>query len=719
MGPVVDQALFHPLPHGDRDVKILSSFFSLSLLVLMTAIAAAENPFFVEWTTPFGVPPFDQIQLEHYRPAFDAAMKKHAEEVRAIFIRRSAPTFENTIAELDRSGAQLDRVSNVFFSMKSSMNNEGMEALAKYIAPLLSKHADELRLNDLLFQRVKAVYEARDKADLNPEQKKLLEETYKMFVRGGANLSPEKKERLKEINSRLSVLSVKFGENVLKEENKFQLVIDQESDLEGLPDTVIAGAAEAAAERGLQGKWVFLLNKPSLIPFLQYSARRDLRAKIYEAYIERGNHGDELDNKALLAEMVKLRVERSKLLGYETHAHYVLEENMAKVPDNVYKLLREIWTPAVGRAKEEVAEMQAMIKQEGGDFPLAASDWWYYAEKVKKAKYDLDEEMLRPYFKLENVRQGAFDLATRLWGLKFIERKDIPVYHPDVTAFEVQEADGTHVGILYVDYFPRASKRGGAWMSELRQQFKLDGKDTRPVVYNVGNFSKPTGDKPSLMSLEEVETLFHEFGHGLHGLLSNCTYKSLAGTNVARDFVELPSQIMENWATEPQMLKLYARHYQSGEPIPDELIEKIQKAQHFNQGFATTEYLAASFLDMDWHTVASAEADLEALQFERASMDKIGLISEIVPRYRSTYFNHIFAGEYASGYYAYLWAEVLDADAFKAFSETGDIFNPQVAKSFRDNILSRGGTEQPMELYRHFRGKEPGTDALLERRGLK
>jgi len=700
-------------------VKILSSVLSLGLFVLMSAITAAENPFFVEWTTPFGVPPFDQIKLEHYRPAFDAAMKKHAEEVRAIFIRRSAPTFENTIEELDRGGTQLDRVSNVFSSMKSSMNNEGMEAIAKEIAPLLSQHADEIRLNDLLFQRVKAVYDTQDKMNLNPEQKKLLEETYKMFVRGGANLPPDKKERLKEINSRLSVLSVKFGENVLKEENKFQLVIDQASDLEGLPETVIAGAAEAAAERGLQGKWVFLLNKPSLIPFLQYSASRDLRAKIYDAYIQRGNHDDDLDTKALLAEMVKLRAERAKLLGYETHAHYVLEENMAKVPANVYKLLREIWDPAVGRAKEEVAEMQAMIEQEGGDFPLAASDWWYYAEKVKKAKFDLDEEMLRPYFKLENVRQGAFDLATRLWGLKFIERKDIPVYHPDVTAFEVQEADGKHVGILYVDYFPRASKRGGAWMGELRQQSKLDGKDIRPVVYNVGNFSKPTGDKPSLMSLEEVETLFHEFGHGLHGLLSDCTYKSIAGTNVARDFVELPSQIMENWATEPQVLKQYARHYQTGEPMPDELIGKIRMAKHFNQGFATTEYLAASFLDMDWHTVPSAEADMQALAFERASMDRIGLIAEIVPRYRSTYFNHIFAGEYASGYYAYLWAEVLDADAFQAFSETGDVFNPQVAKSFRDNVLSRGGTEQPMELYRHFRGKEPGIDALLERRGLK
>ncbi|MHB8971341.1 MAG: M3 family metallopeptidase [Pirellulaceae bacterium] len=705
-------------------MKNLCSFIVLCLIVLclialMTATTYAANPFFADWSTPFEVPPFDQIQLEHYQPAFEEAMKLHTQEVQAIYVKRSTPTFANTIETLDRSGAMLDRVSSVFFAMKSSMNNDTMEALAKQFAPLLSKHEDEIRLNELLFQRVKSVYDTQDKLNLTPEQHKLLEEFYKSFVRGGANLPPEKKEQLKEINARLSVLSVKFGENVLKEENRFKLILEQESELTGLPENVIAGAAEAAKERGHEGKWVFTLHKPSMIPFLQYSDRRELREKIYQAYINRGNHADEFDNKAILAEMAQLRVQRAALLGYKTHAHYVLEENMAKVPENVYKLLQEIWTPALRRAQEEVAEMQTMIDQEGGGFQLASWDWWYYAEKVKKAKYELDEEMLRPYFKLENVRQGVFDVATRLYGLKFIERPDLPIYHPDVSAFEVQEADGKHVGILYVDYFPRASKRGGAWMGELRQQSKKNGQDIRPVIYNVGNFSKPTADKPSLLSLEEVETLFHEFGHALHGLLSNCTYKTIAGTNVARDFVELPSQIMENWATEPQVLQQYARHFETGEPMPAPLIEKIRKSRHFNQGFATTEYLAAAFLDMDWHTRVQPDADIDVLGFETESLGRIGLISEIVPRYRSSYFNHIFSGGYEAGYYAYMWAEVLDADAFQAFKETGDIFNPTVAKAFRDNILSRGNTQQPMELYRQFRGTEPGIDALLERRGLK
>ncbi|MHB8955047.1 MAG: M3 family metallopeptidase [Pirellulaceae bacterium] len=700
-------------------MKKLYSFIALGLIALMTATTSADNPFLADSATPFRVPSFDKIQLDHYRPAFDEAMKRHVQEIESICLVQSAPTFENTIEALDRSGDLLDYVSNVFFAMKASMNNDTMEALAKDIAPLLSKHQDEIRLNEQLFQRVKAVHDERDTLNLTPEQRRLLEEDYKSFVRGGANLPPDKKEQLKEINARLSLLAVKFSENVLKEENRFELVLEQESDLAGLPENVIAGAAEAATERGHAGKWVFTLHKPSMIPFLQYSAQRPLREKIYQGYINRGNHDDDLDNKAVLAEMVKLRAARALLLGYPTHAHYVLEENMAKVPEHVYRLLNEIWTPALDRAKAEVAEMQAMIDQQGGGFQLASWDWWYYAEKVKKAKYDLDEEMLRPYFKLENVRQGVFDLATRLFGLQFIQRTDIPIYHPEVSVFEVQEADGTHVGILYVDYFPRASKRGGAWMGELRQQFKQNRQDIRPVIYNVGNFSKPTADTPSLLSLEEVETLFHEFGHALHGLLSDCTYKSLAGTNVARDFVELPSQIMENWATEPHVLNQYARHYETGDPMPDELIEKIRKSQHFNQGFATTEYLAASFLDMDWHTRVPPAADIDVLGFENESLHRIGLIPEIVPRYRSPYFSHIFAGGYSSGYYAYLWAEVLDADAFQAFKETGDIYNPAVAKAFRDHILSRGGTREPMELYRQFRGKEPGIDALLERRGLK
>ncbi len=693
--------------------------------VLMTGTARADSPLLEkcplleQWDTPFGVPPFEAIKLEHYQPAFEAAMQQHRQEVRAIYVKRSTPTFDNTIAALDRSGALLDQVSNVFFAMTSAMTNDPLQAIAKEIAPKLSQHRDEIFLNELLFQRIEAVYESQDQLDLSGEQKRLLEEYYKDFVRGGANLPVDKKKQLKEINSKLSVLSVRFGENVLKENNRFELVIDDKADLAGLPDASIAGAAETAKQRGHEGKWVFTLHKPSLIPFLTYCENRALRERIYRGYINRGNHDDELDNKKILAEMAALRVERANLLGYPTHAHYVLDDNMAEVPENVYKLLNEVWQPAIARAKQEVVDMQQMIDDEQGDFKLASWDWWYYAEKVKKAKYDLDEEMLRPYFKLDNVLKGAFEVATRLYGLQFEKLSNVPVYHKDVTAYEVKDADGSLIGVLFVDYFPRASKRGGAWMSEFRQQKKIDGKDIRPIIYNVGNFSKPTGDKPSLLSLEEVQTLFHEFGHGLHGLLSNCTYKSLAGTEVARDFVELPSQIMENWAVEPVVLKMYAKHYKTGEAMPDALIEKIRKARFFNQGFATTEYLAASFLDMDWHTMRQPKSDVDVLEFEQASLDKIGLIPEIISRYRSPYFQHIFAGGYSSGYYSYLWAEVLDADAFEAFKETGDVFDLEVAKAFRDNILSRGGTEDPMVLYKRFRGKEPNTEPLLKRRGLK
>ena len=699
-----------------RHVPILSV---IVLAVLLTGSKRSSNPFLGEWDTPFKVPPFDEIKLEQYKPAFDEGMKRHKEEVEAIIGNDSAPTFENTIEAMDRSGALLARVSRVFFAMRSSMTNDDIEVIAKDVAPRLSKHSDEIRLNNALFQRVRAVYEQRTKLDLTPEQGKLLEESHKSFVRGGAKLPPDKKDRLKELNAELSVLSLKFGENVLKENNRFELVIEDKADLAGLPTSVIAAAAETATERGHEGKWVFTLHKPSMIPFLQYSERRGLREKIYKGYINRGDNDDELDNKETLARMATLRIERAELLGYETHAHYVLEENMAKKPENVYKLLDELWQPALKRAKAEAADMQKMIDEEGGGFKLESWDWWYYAERVKKAKYDLDEEMLRPYFKLENVLAGAFELASRLFGLQFEERSDVPKYHEDVKVFEVKEADGTHVGILYVDYFPRASKRGGAWMGDFREQSIVNEKNIRPVIYNVGNFSKPTADKPSLLSFDEVNTLFHEFGHALHGLLSNCTYESLAGTNVARDFVELPSQIMENWASEPEVLKMYARHYETGEPMPDGLIEKVIKARHFNQGFATVEYLAASFLDMDWHTLAEAKSKTDVLEFEDKSLGKIGLIPEIISRYRSTYFRHIFAGGYSSGYYSYIWAQVLDADAFQAFKEAGDLFDRKTAKAFRDNILSRGDTEDPMTLYKRFRGKEPSIEPLLERRGLK
>lgn len=699
-------------------MKVLLILVPLVVATLLTGAKTPDNPFFLDWKTPFGVPPFGNIKIEHYLPAFERFIQQHDQQIEEIVSQKSPPTFENTIAALDRSGGRLDRVKHVFSAMHSSMTNPELELIAEKVAPMLSQHQDAIFLNDRLFQRIKTVHDARESLQLNTEQRKLVEEFYKQFVRGGALLSAADKQRLKEINARLSKLTLQFGQNVLKENNRFELVIQRREDLAGLPDTVVAAAAEAATERDHAGQWVFTLHKPSLIPFLQYSQRRALREKIYRAYFERGNHDDELDNKKILAEIVALRTERAKLLGFQTHADYVLDDCMAKRPENVYKLLDQVCDPALHRAKQEVADMQKIIDREGGAFKLQSWDWWYYAEKVKKAKYDLDEEMLRPYFELKNVREGAFNVASRLYGLQFIPREDLPVYQKDVSAFQVKDAAGKQVGILYVDYFPRASKRGGAWMSEFRMQWKQNGKDIRPIIFNVGNFSKPTADKPSLLSFEEVRTLFHEFGHALHGLSSDCSYKTLACTNVARDFVELPSQIMENWASEPEVLKMYARHYKTGQPMPDELIAKIQEARFFNQGFETTEYLAASYLDMDWHTQKTADPAIDVLAFENKSMDRIGLIPEIIPRYRSPYFQHIFAGGYSAGYYSYVWAEVLDADAFAAFKETGDIFDAKTAKSFHDNILSRGGTEDPMELYKRFRGSEPNIKPLLERRGL-
>ncbi|MFQ6038178.1 MAG: M3 family metallopeptidase [Candidatus Aminicenantales bacterium] len=703
------------------------AFIGLSVLVLLASCtrkaeekppqAAAENPFFEEFQTPFGVPPFDRIHEEHYMPAFLEAMKQHKQEIDAIVSQNEPPSFENTIEALAQSGALLTKVGNVFDNLTSAHTNEKLQKIEEEVAPLLAKHKDDIILNENLFERVKAVYEQRDILDLTAEQKTLLEKTYKEFVRGGANLTEEKKARFREINEELSLLSVKFAKNVLDETNAFELVIEKEEDLAGLPPSVVKAAAEAAEERGHKGKWVITLHKPSFIPFLQYSEKRDLREKVFKAFANLGNNDNAFDNKAIASRMAALRVERAQLLGYTTHADYVLEENMAKNSENVIRLLNQIWTPALAKAKEEAQELQAMIRKEGKTFKLEPWDWWYYAEKLKKARYALDDRALRPYFMLENVRQGAFDVATKLYGITFHEIPDTPKYHPDVKVFEVREADGSHVGVLYVDYFPRASKQGGAWMNSYRKQAVKDGINIRPVIANVGNFAKPTADTPSLISYENALTLFHEFGHALHGLLSNCTYEKLSGTAVARDFVELPSQIMENWASEPEVLKTYARHYKTGEPIPDDLIAKIQKARHFNQGFATVEYLASSFLDMDWHTLTEPK-EVNCEEFERAAMDRIGLIPEIIPRWRSTYFQHIFAGGYSAGYYSYIWAQVLDADAFEAFREAG-LFDRNTAEAFRENILERGGTEDPMALYVRFRGSEPSIKPLLRRLGLQ
>ena len=687
-------------------------------LIFTSCSTEEKNPLLANWDTPFETPPFDKITTEDYLPAFEKAIKIHDNEIDKIAKNSEEATFANTIEALDYSGTLLRRVRRVFSAMNESMSNEQMQVISKEVSPMLSKHRDDINLNENLFNRVKEVYDKREGLGLNTEQNILLDKYYKEFVRGGANLKDESKEEFRKINEELSVLSVQFGENVLKETNTFELVIDNKDDLEGLPENVISAAAESAKGKGYTGKWVFTIHKPSMLPFLQYSSKRDLRKDIYSAYFLKGDHNNEIDNKKILSRMAMLRLKRANLLGYETHAHYVLEEQMASNPDNVYALLDKLWTPALKRSIQERVEMQEIINAEGNSFELQPWDWWYYAEKLKMVKYNMDEEELRPYFKLENVIDGVFGLATRLWGIKFEERDDISKYHPDVKTFEVKESDGSHIGILYTDYFPRESKRAGAWMDAFQKQYKKDGKMIYPIIYNVGNFSKPTGDKPALLSLDEVHTLFHEFGHALHGLLSDCTYEKISGTDTPRDFVEFPSQVMENWSMHPDVLKFYAKHYETGEVIPKELVDKIQNASLFNQGFETLEYLAASYLDMDWHTITDP-VEYDAIIFENESMAEIGLIPEILPRYRSTYFNHIFSGSYSSGYYSYIWAEVLDADAFNAFVQTGDVYNEDFAAKYRKYILASGGTDDSMELYKRFRGQDPEIEPLLKRRGLE
>ena len=654
---------------------------------------------------------------KHYMPAFKEAMKVHKEEIDVIVNNKEEATFENTIAAIDYSGDLLNQVSSVFFPIKSADTNDSITAIAKEVSPLLSKHRDDIALNEGLFQRVNSVYDKKDEIDLNTEQSMLLKKIYERFVRGGANLPEEKKARFREINEKLSMLSLQFGDNILNENNSFELIIENEEDLSGLPESSIIGGKESAEAKGYEGKWLFSLHKPSLIPFITYADKRELREKIYKGYINRGDNNNEFDNKKIVKEIANLRVEKANLLGYESHADFILENNMAETPDKVFELLNQIWEAALPTVKKEAEEIQAMIDKEGNDFKLESWDWWYYSEKIRKEKYDLDEEALRPYFQIENVREGMFLLAKNLYGITFEPIKDFPVYHEDALAYEVKEADGSHIGIFYVDPFPRESKRGGAWMTSFRKQSRIKGNDISPVIMNVTNFSKPTGDKPALLSFEEVTTMFHEFGHGLHGLLSNCTYTNLSGTSVPRDFVELPSQIMENWASEPEMLKLYAKHYETGEVIPDELIEKIQKSSHFNQGFITAEYTAAAILDMHWHTMTEVDENLDVNAFETKVLNEIGLIPEVISRYRSTYFAHIFSGGYSSGYYVYLWAAVLDADAFEAFKETS-LFDKETATSLRENIISRGSTDEAMNLYRAFRGKDPSMDPLLKRRGF-
>lgn len=694
-------------------------YFMKYLLILLSIAMISEafsNPLLQEFKTPFGLPPFDKIKTSDFLPAIQEGIKQHNKEIETIVKSKEQPTFANVIEAMDRSGELLNRTLAIFHNLNSSVTNEALQKVAEQVSPLISRHYDEIMMNKKLFEKIKSVWDNRDKFNLTREQYRLLEKYYNDFKRNGALLSEKDQNRLKEINSKLSVLTLQFGNNVLKETNKFKLVIDNPDDLEGLPKSLIDAAADDARAMKLEGKWVFTLQNPSVMPFLQYSAKRNLREKIWRAYAYRANNNDEFDNKEIIRQIVNLRLEKAKLLGYPNHAAYVLEQNMAKNPEGVMNLLNKLWEPTVKAMKIEAYELQSMIYAEGNNFKLEPWDWRYYAEKVRKEKYDLNEEDLRPYFKLENVRDGIFELVNRLWGIKFKERNDLPKYHPDVVSYEVLNSDGSHLGILYMDYFPRDSKRGGAWMSNFQEQYYKNGQKVNPVVTLTFNFSKPTADMPSLLTLDEVETFFHEFGHGLHGLFSNCNYVSTSGTNVSRDFVELPSQIMEHWATEREMLKMYARHYKTNEPIPDELIKKIENSSKFNQGFITGEYLAAALLDMKYHTITEP-LTIDINKFEDQYLSEIGLIPEIISRYKSTYFRHIFAGGYDAGYYSYIWSGVLDADAFQAFKENG-IFDQKTAKAFREYVLERGNTEDPAILYRQFRGKDPSIEPLLRKRGL-
>lgn len=677
-----------------------------------------ENPFFGEYTTPFQVPPFDKIDSTHYMPAFLKGMEQQKAEIEAIVNNTDAPSFDNTILSFDRSGKLLTKVRNVFFNLKEANTNDQMQAIAREVDPLLTRHRDDIYLNAKLFERIKAVYEKRLESNLDPQQIRVTEKYYRDFERMGANLPVEKQDRLRSINTELSMLSLTFGENLLAETNQnFKLIIEDTADLDGLPASVTDAAAELATEAGFEGKWLFTLAKPSMIPFLQYASNRALREEIYRAYFMRGNNGNDNDNNAIVAKMVKLRTQKAQLLDYKSYADYVIEENMAKTPGNVYDFLMQLWNPALPMAKKEVLEMQKIIDREGGSFKLQPWDWWYYAEKVRKEKYDLDDSALRPYFSLDNVRDGMFQVAGKLYGITFTKRMDLPVYEKDVEVYEVKEANGSPVGILYLDYFPRGGKGAGAWCTEFRSAIIENGKRIDPVVSLVCNFTRPTAELPALLNWDEVTTLFHEFGHGLHSLFTQGKYYRTAGS-VARDYVELPSQIMENWAGDPEVMKAYAKHYQTGETMPEELIQKIQKSGLFNQGFETVEYLAASLLDLDYHTTSDT-LELNVGGFESAAMNKIGLISEIIPRYRSTYFAHIFDGGYAAGYYVYIWAAVLDADAFSAFKESGDIFNPELAAKFRKYCLAECGDDEGMVQYQKFRGKEPSVIPLLKRRGLQ
>ncbi len=684
-----------------------------------------SNPLLEQPKNEYGIPAFDQVKPEHYLPAFEAAIAEQKAEIDAIVNNPAEPTFDNTIVALDRTGMTLERVAGVFFNVLEADGDDEMNAIAEKVSPMMSELSDGIILNEALFQRVKFVYDMRDQLGLNPEQMRLVTETYKHFADNGANLPEEQKERLKEINQELGLLSLKFGNNVVAETNACQRFVTDEAQLKGLPESAKAAAAEEAEAAGHPGEWLFTPKRTSFTPVLQYCENRDLRKQLLMDYTTRANHDNENDNKAVIVREMELRIEKAQLFGYNNPADYILADCMAKDHKTVDAFLASVWAPSLAAAKREAAALQEMMDAEKmAEDPhtdiqvlLQPWDWWFYAEKLRKAKYALDEEELKPYFELNNVRKGAFGVAEKLYGIRFEKLENMPVYNPEVEVFKVTEADGTFVGILMTDYFPRSGKRPGAWMNNIVPQYiDAEGVDHRPVIINVGNFNKPTAGNPSLLSMDDVETLFHEFGHALHGLLSKAHYKSLSGTNTPRDFVELPSQFMENYAYQPEVLKTYAFHYQTGEIIPDSLIEKINKAGTFNQGFVTTELLSASILDMNFHELTTADS-LDVNAFEKQSLEQMGMIDEIIVRYRPTFYNHIFTTGYEAGYYSYTWSAVLDADAFAAFKETGDIFNADAAMRFR-HLLEQGGTRDAHELYLEFRGKEADPQHLLRRKGF-
>lgn len=675
-----------------------------------------ENPLLSEWNDRFGVPPFDRIKAEHFAPALEQAMSVHNAEIDAIVTNNDEPTFENTVLAYDNSGKLLERVELCFSLLCAAETNAEMQAIEQEMSPKLTAHSGAIMMNDALFERVKSVYERRGALGLDSLQLRLTEKLYRRFVRGGALLSVEDKEQLRKVDEELSAARVKYAANLLAANSGFELVISDQDDLDGLPSSIRDAAASEASARDMKGKWVFTTKKPSMLPFLTYSSKRELREKLYRGYLDRCNYNDSIDNKQVINDIVRLRTERAHLLGYPTHAHYVLDVQMARTPENVYAMMDELWAPALERAKAEMEAMREMMKEETGLDDFASWDWWYYAEKVRKRDYSFDESSLRPYFSLENVRSGIFELSNRLYGLTF-RPVQLPVYHEDCETYEVLDEKNEHLGVLYLDYFPRDGKSGGAWCGEYRtQSFDAEGNRIAPIVSIVCNFPRPTGGDPALLSIDETQTFFHEFGHALHNLFSQVKYGGLGG--VERDFVELPSQIMENWALEPEMLRRYALHHRTNDPIPHHLIEKLQRSRHFNQGFNTVELLAASLTDMDIHTIEQF-SPIDVNEFERKMLnERRGLMEQIAPRYRYPYFSHIFDGGYSSGYYSYLWAEVLDKDAYQAFVESGDIFNKRIATDFRNKVLARGGEADGMDLYRDFRGADPDRKPLLLGRGL-